>query len=202
MSSKDNELSGLPFSELGTKLCPLRSLQGVLRVGPSPGECRADGFQNVGLLLPPGTFVSVKVRILGFEIFEISPSPVLPLPVLHHRALVCPSSQQSRSKGRASLLFNQEESLAAEEGSRLPKRCSQGRAGPNVKSRVGVVRQDIISPLAGHRCLSDPAQGSRVEFWDWDTQTLPDFSKEARYPEFHVEFPNLKTLCELNKAHL
>ena len=74
-----------------------------------------------------------------------------------------------------------------------------------MKGRVGVVREDIredIGPLAGHRCLSHPAQGGHVEFWDWDTQTLPDFSKEARYPEFHVEFPNLRTLCELNKARL
>ena len=72
-----------------------------------------DGFHNVGLLLPPGTLVRIPV----FEIFEIPPSPVLPLPILHHRALVCPSSQQPRSESRASLLFSQEKSLAAEEGS-------------------------------------------------------------------------------------
>lgn len=48
------------------------------------------------------------------EIFEIPPSPFLPQPILHHRALVCPSSQQSRNKSRATLLFNQE-SLAVEE---------------------------------------------------------------------------------------
>ena len=86
----------------------------MLRVGPSPKECRANVFHNVGLLLPPGSFVSVKVRILVFEIFEIPPSPFLPQPILHHRALVCPSSQQSKNKSRATLLFNQE-SLTVEE---------------------------------------------------------------------------------------
>ena len=47
---------------------------------------------------------------------------------------------------------------------------------------------------------SDQTQGSCAGMWAWYTQTLPDFSKEARYLEFHVEFPNLEALCGLNKT--
>lgn len=177
MSSKDNEFSGLPFSELETKLSPLRSLQGVLRVRPFPGQCRAYGFHNVGLLCPPGTLVRIPcLKQMDFTTWVSSFllglwSGFRCLKSLRFRpaqSFLCPSfitgpwfAQVHSNPGvKAELLCFSARRRALQQR-RAPQVMLTG-LGRSKHERQGGRGGEDIGPLAGRRCLSDPA---RVAGW-------------------------------------